>query len=144
MLKEFREFAMKGNMIDLAVGVIIGGAFGTIVNSLVNDVIMPAFGVLLGKTDFKDKFIVMATAEGQPGPFGSLAAAKEAGATTLNYGVFVNAVVSFLIVSFSIFIVIKAMNRMRREPDPTPEAPMEPSDEVKLLTEIRDALKAKG
>lgn len=143
MLKEFREFAIKGNMIDLAVGVVIGGAFGTIVTSLVNDIIMPLVGMLLGKTDFKDKFVVLSTAPDKVGPWTSMDAAKADGATLLTYGVFINAVVSFLIIAFSIFMVIKAINRMRRQPEPAPEAPPEPSDEVKLLTEIRDALKSK-
>ncbi len=143
MLKEFREFAMKGNMVDLAVGVVIGGAFGAIVTSLVNDIIMPLVGMLLGRTDFKDKFLVLSTTGEKTGPWDSLAAAKADGATLLTYGVFINAVVSFLIIAFAIFMVVKGINRMRREPAPAPEAPAEPSDEVKLLTEIRDALKAR-
>lgn len=143
MLKEFREFAMKGNMIDLAVGVIIGGAFGAIITSLVNDVIMPAVGLLLGKVDFKDLFLVMSEGATVKGPYGTLAAAQEAGAVTLNYGQFVNTIVNFLIVAFAIFFVIRSINRMKREAPPAGEAPAEPSEEVKLLTEIRDALKAK-
>jgi large conductance mechanosensitive channel len=120
MMKEFREFIMRGNVLDLAVGVIIGGAFGTIVTSLVNDVIMPPIGLALGSVDFKDLFLVLkegATA----GPYGTVAAAKAAGAVTLNYGAFVNTVISFLIVGFSIFLVIRAANRLRAPaPAPTP------------------------
>lgn len=121
MMKEFREFIMRGNVLDLAVGVIIGGAFGTIVTSLVNDVLMPPIGLALGSVDFKDLFVVLkegATA----GPYGTVAAAKAAGAVTLNYGAFVNTVISFLIVGFSIFMVIKAANRLRA-PAPAPAPP---------------------
>jgi large conductance mechanosensitive channel len=121
MMKEFREFIMRGNVLDLAVGVIIGGAFGTIVTSLVNDVIMPPIGLALGSVDFRDLFLVLkegATA----GPYGTVAAAKAAGAVTLNYGAFVNTVISFLIVGFSIFMVIKAANRLRA-PAPAPAPP---------------------
>lgn len=143
MLKEFREFAMKGSMIDLAVGVVIGGAFGAIVTSLVNDIIMPTVGMLLGKADFKDIFAVLSEGADVKGPYPSLAAAQEAGAVTLNYGQFVNTLVNFLIVAFAIFFVIRTMNRMKREAPPAPETPAEPSDEVKLLTEIRDSLQAK-
>ncbi|HRK20456.1 MAG TPA: large conductance mechanosensitive channel protein MscL [Fimbriimonadaceae bacterium] len=143
MLKEFREFALKGNMIDLAVGVIIGGAFGTIVTSLVNDVIMPAVGMLLGKVDFKDLFAVLGEGATVKGPYDSLKAAQDAGAVTLNYGQFINTIINFLIVAFAIFFVIRAMNRMKREAPAEPEAPATPSEEVVLLTEIRDALKAK-
>ncbi|HEX9165387.1 MAG TPA: large-conductance mechanosensitive channel protein MscL [Gemmatimonadales bacterium] len=121
MVKEFKEFIMRGNVLDLAVGVIIGGAFGTIVTSLVNDVIMPPIGLLLGSVDFKDLFVVLkqgATA----GPYVSVAAAKEAGAVTLNYGTFINTIISFLIVGFSIFLVIKTANKMRA-PAPAPAPP---------------------
>lgn len=142
VLKEFREFAMKGNMIDLAVGVVIGGAFGLIVTSLVNDVIMPLVGLLLGKVDFAQKFMILS--EGDPtGPYKTVEEATKAGAVALRYGAFINAVVNFLIVAFVIFMVIKAMNRMRRAPAPAVEAAPEPNEEVKLLTEIRDSLKAK-
>jgi len=105
MLKEFKEFAMRGNVIDLAVGVIIGAAFGKIVTSLVNDIIMPPIGVLLGGVDFTEMFLNLSGGE-----YASLAAAKEAGAATINYGVFVNTVINFLIVAFAIFMVIKQMN----------------------------------
>jgi large conductance mechanosensitive channel len=110
MLREFREFAMKGNVVDLAVGVIIGGAFGKIVSSLVNDIVMPLVGVLVGKVDFANLFIPLNGRE-----YDTLKAAKDAGAPTLNYGIFVNSVIDFLIVAFSIFIFVRQMNRLRRE-----------------------------
>jgi large conductance mechanosensitive channel len=121
MVKEFKEFIMRGNVVDLAVGVIIGGAFGTIVTSLVNDVIMPPIGLLLGSVDFRDLFLVLKEGAAA-GPYVSVAAAKEAGAVTLNYGAFINTVISFLIVGFSIFMMIKAVNRMRA-PAPAPAPP---------------------
>jgi large conductance mechanosensitive channel len=136
MLKEFREFAMKGNVIDLAVGVIIGGAFGKIVGSLVDDVIMPPLGLLLGKVDFASLFINLS---GQD--YGTLAEAKKAGAATLNYGVFINTIVNFLIVAFVIFFVVRAMNRMKKQEAAAPAPP--PAQEV-LLGEIRDILKQQG
>jgi large conductance mechanosensitive channel len=114
MLKEFKEFAMKGNVVDMAVGIVIGTAFGVIVKSLVSDVIMPPVGLLLGDVDFSDLFVLIK--EGvTAGPYATLAAAKEAGAVTLNYGVFINAVVSFIIVAFALFLVIRAMNRLKRQ-----------------------------
>ncbi len=114
MLKEFREFAMKGNMIDMAVGIVIGAAFGAIITSLVADVIMPPIGVLLGHVDFANLFIVLK--EGKvPGPYVSPAAAKAAGAVTLNYGAFINTIISFLIIAFSVFILVKNVNRLRKE-----------------------------
>src|SRR5581483_2693701 len=118
MLKEFKEFAMKGNVVDMAVGIIIGAAFGGIVTSLVNDILMPPIGLLLGKVDFSNLFIVL---KGDTYP--TLAAAKQAGATTLNYGLFVNTVINFLIVAFAIFLVVKQVNRLRRQPAPVPAAP---------------------
>jgi large conductance mechanosensitive channel len=136
ILKEFKSFAMRGNVIDLAVGVIIGAAFGKIVNSLVADVIMPPLGLLLGKVDFSELFL---TLSGE-GPYVSVAAAKAAGAVTLNYGLFINTVVQFLIVAFAIFIVIKQINRFKsEEPAKVEEAPKS----EKLLEEIRDILKKK-
>src|SRR5512132_799122 len=110
-MHEFREFAMKGNVVDLAVGVVIGAAFGKIVDSLVKDIIMPPIGKALGGVDFSNLFLVL----GGGGPFPSLKAAQDAGAATLNYGVFINAIINFLIVAFALFMVVKAMNRMRRE-----------------------------
>ncbi len=118
MFKEFREFAMRGNVIDMAVGIIIGAAFGTIVASLVNDVIMPPIGILLGNVDFSDLFVVLK--EGATGgPYATVAAAKEAGAVTLNYGTFINTIINFLIVAFAVFIVIRNINRLKR---PAPAA----------------------
>ncbi len=141
MLKEFREFAMKGNMLDLAVGVIIGAAFGTIIDVLVKGIIMPPIGLVLGKVDFANLFLVLK--EGTtPGPYASLDAASKAGAVTLNWGQFVNALVSFVIVAFCVFLVVKSMNKLRREQPAAPATPPEPSDEAKLLTEIRDLMKA--
>lgn len=111
MLKEFKEFAIKGNMVDLAIGVIIGSAFGAVVTSLVKDVIMPPIGALLGGKDFANLFWVI---KGPSGDYADVAAAAKAGATTLNYGVFINAVIVFLIVAFVIFMLVKAMNKMRK------------------------------
>ncbi len=143
MLKEFKEFAIKGNMLDMAVGIIIGAAFGTIVKSLVNDVIMPPIGLLLGGVDFSDIFITLQQGA-VPGPYATLAAAQEAGAVTVNLGVFANAVISFLIIAFSVFMVVRSFNKLRREEEAAPPAPPEPSAEEKLLGEIRDLLKAQA
>ena len=140
MLKEFKEFAMRGNVIDLAVGVVIGAAFGKIVDSLVKDVIMPPIGLALGKVDFSNLFIVMkdgATA----GPYATVADAAKAGAVTLNLGLFFNTLISFVIVAFAIFMTIKVINRLKREEAAAPAAPPEPAEEVLLLRELRDALK---
>ena len=136
MLKEFKEFAIKGNVIDMAVGVVIGGAFGKIVNSLVADVIMPPIGLLLGRVDFSNLFLNLSGTEAA-----SLADAKAKGLATLNYGVFLNTAIEFLIIAFAIFVVIKQINRLKREAPPAPAAPPEPSNEEKLLAEIRDLLK---
>lgn len=142
MLKEFREFAMKGSVVDLAVGVIIGAAFGTIVTSLVNDVLMPPIGLLLGGIDFSSLMIVLK--EGDPaGPYATPALAKAAKAVTINYGAFLNTIISFVIVAFALFSVIKGMNSMRREQAAAPAAPPEPTPTETLLAEIRDVLKAK-
>ena len=119
MLQEFKSFAIKGNMVDMAVGIIIGAAFGTIVKSLVADVIMPPIGLLLGGVDFTDLFVTLkegATA----GPYATLEAAREAGAVTLNAGVFVNSMISFLIVAFAVFMLIKGMNSAKRKEEPAP------------------------
>ena len=136
MLKEFKEFAVKGNVIDMAVGVIIGGAFGKIVNSLVADVIMPPIGLLLGKVDFSNLFLNLSET-----PAASLAEAKAKGLATLNYGIFLNTCLEFLIIAFAIFLVIKQINRLKKEAPPAPAAPPEPTNEEKLLAEIRDLLK---
>ncbi len=140
MLTEFKEFAMKGSVVDLAVGVVIGAAFGRIVDSLVKDVIMPPIGLLLGQVDFSNLFVVLKSGA-QAGPYASVDAASKAGAVTLNIGLFINTLISFLIVAWAIFIVIKAMNRLKRQQAAPPPAPAEPPEEVKLLREIRDALK---
>jgi large conductance mechanosensitive channel len=117
MLKEFKEFAMKGNVIDMAVGIIIGAAFGAIIKSLVDDLLMPPIGLMLGNADFSNIFMVIK--EGKvAGPYVSLAAAKAAGAVTVNPGIFINTIISFLIVAFSVFLVIKNVNRMKKEPPP--------------------------
>ena len=122
MLKEFKEFVMRGNVVDMAVGIIIGAAFGTIIKSLVNDVIMPPIGLLLGNVDFANLFILLKA--GSPaGPYALLADAQAAGAVTINYGVFVNAVVSFLIVAFVVFLLIRTINRMKREEEAPPTEP---------------------
>ena len=118
MLREFREFAMRGNVVDLAVGIIIGAAFGKIITSLVNDVIMPPIGLLLGRVDFSSLFINLS---GQP--YASLAEARAAGAPTINYGVFLNTVIDFIIVAFAIFLLVRFINRLSRQPPATPEAP---------------------
>lgn len=143
MLNEFKEFAIKGNMLDMAVGIIIGAAFGTIVQSLVNDIIMPPIGMVTGGVDFTDLFLTL-NEGAAPGPYATLAAAQEAGAVTVNYGVFANAVISFLIVAFCVFLLVRGFNRLRREQEAAPSPPPGPSTEEKLLTEIRDLLKARG
>ncbi len=147
MFKEFREFAVKGNVVDLAVGVIIGAAFGGIISSLVADIIMPPLGLLLGGVDFKDFFVVLkapaATAAPFVGAYPTLAAAKAAGAVTLNYGLFLNAVLNFLIVAWAIFLLVRGMNRLRRQEAVAPSVVPVPSAEEALLAEIRDLLKAR-
>ncbi len=115
MLKEFKEFAVKGNVVDMAVGIIIGGAFGTIVKSLVDDVLMPPIGLLLGGIDFSNFFVTLKDGAKAAGPYAALADAKAAGAVTVNYGVFLNAVISFLIVAFAVFMLVHSINRLRRE-----------------------------
>lgn len=135
MVKEFKEFAMRGNVVDMAVGIIIGAAFGKIVTSLVNDIIMPPIGLLLGNADFSDLFFNLGAGE-----YASLAEAQAAGAATINYGMFINTLVNFIIIAFAIFMVIKAMNNLKRKEETVPEAPPEPTEDVKLLTEIRDLL----
>ncbi len=139
MLKEFKEFAMRGNVLDMAIGVIIGGAFGKIVSSLVSDVLMPPLGLLMGKVDFSSLFINLSDTSHQ-----SLVAAKAAGAPTLNYGVFLQSVFDFLIIAFVIFMLVKQVNRFKKEvPPPSPSVPPPPTNEEKLLMEIRDLLKSR-
>jgi large conductance mechanosensitive channel len=122
MFKEFKEFAMRGNVLDMAVGIIIGAAFGTIVTSLVNDVIMPPIGLLLGNVDFSNIFAVLKAGK-IPGPYASVAAAKAAGAVTLNVGVFINTIINFLIVAFAIFLLIRSVNRLKRKQEAPAAAP---------------------
>lgn len=137
MLKEFKEFAMKGNVLDMAIGVIIGGAFGKIVSSLVSDVLMPPLGLLMGKVDFSSLFIDLSRTSPP-----SLAAAKAAGTPTLNYGVFLQSVFDFIIIAFVIFMLVKQVNRFKKEAAPPPPPPPPgPTSEEKLLMEIRDLLK---
>ncbi|MBK8947007.1 MAG: large-conductance mechanosensitive channel protein MscL [Ignavibacteriae bacterium] len=131
MMKEFKEFAMKGNVIDMAVGIVIGGAFGKIINSLVQDVIMPPIGVLLGGVDFSKMGIVVK------------AATETTEAVILKYGSFINTIVEFLIIAFAIFMVVKAMNSLKKKEEAVPAAPPAPTKEETLLTEIRDLLKNK-
>ncbi|MCG8710855.1 large-conductance mechanosensitive channel protein MscL [Brenneria sp. 4F2] len=129
IIKEFREFAMRGNVVDLAVGVIIGAAFGKIVSSLVSDIIMPPLGLLIGGVDFKQFSIVLRAAQG------------DIPAVVMHYGVFIQNIFDFIIVAFAIFLAIKLMNKLRRKEEVAPAAPPKPSAEEKLLTEIRDLLK---
>lgn len=123
MFKEFREFAMRGNVVDMAVGIIIGAAFGAIVKSLVDDVIMPPIGLLLGNVDFANLYVVLKEGAEVAAPYASLADAKTAGAVTLNYGVFINAVVSFTIVAFAVFMLVRTMNRLRAKEETAPAEP---------------------
>ncbi len=142
MLKEFKNFAMKGNVLDLAVAVIIGGAFGKIITSLVNDILMPPIGLLLGKTDFSNLRVVLTKGK-ETVMAGNQVVSEAVSEVTLNYGVFINTVLDFLIVSFSIFMVVKAFNKMKRKEVAAPTLPPLPSKEETLLTEIRDILKEK-
>jgi len=123
MLKEFKEFAMRGNVVDMAVGIIIGAAFGTIVTSLVADVLMPPIGLLLGNIDFANLFIVLKEGAKAAGPYASLAAAKAAGAVTINYGFFINTVISFVIVAFAVFLLVRNINNLKRQEEAPPAAP---------------------
>ena len=139
MLQEFKEFALRGNVVDMAVGIIIGAAFSTIVRSLVDDIIMPPIGVVTGGVDFSNMFIAL---NGEHYP--SLAAARQAGAATINFGLFINNVISFTIVAFVLFMAIKGMNQLRRKQEGDPQSEPPPSREVQLLEEIRDALVKRG
>ena len=138
MLKEFREFAVRGNVVDMAVGIIIGAAFGKIVDSLVKDVSMPPVGLLLGKVDFSNLFMVLKQGA-QVGPYLTVEAAQKAGAVTFNYGVFVNTVISFVIVAFAVFLLIRVVNRLKKQEEAKPSAAS--PEEIVLLREIRDSLK---
>lgn len=123
VIKEFKEFAMRGNVVDMAVGIIIGGAFGTIVKSLVDDVLMPPIGLLLGGIDFSNFFLILKEGAKAAGPYAALADAKAAGAVSINYGLFLNAVVSFLIVAFAVFMLVRSINTMRRKEEAPPAQP---------------------
>ena len=122
MLKEFKEFAMRGNVVDMAVGIVIGAAFGTIIKSLVADIIMPPIGLLLGNVDFSNLFAVIKQGA-VAGPFATVAEAQKAGAVTINYGMFINTIISFLIVAFAVFLVIKGVNSLKRQEEAPPEEP---------------------
>ena len=135
MFKEFKEFALRGNVVDMAVGIIIGAAFTTIVRSMVDDIIMPPFGVVTGGVDFSNMFVAL---NGEH--YDSLAQARQAGAPTVNFGVFINNVISFMIVAFVLFMAIKGMNQLRRKQEEEPATEPPPSQEVQLLQQIRDAL----
>ena len=139
MWREFRDFAMRGNVIDLAVGIILGAAFTTIVNSLVNDIIMPPIGLVIGGIDFSNFFLTL-----KGGSYPTPEAAKAAGAVTLNFGIFINAVIRFLIVAFAIFILVRQINRLTREKEAAPPPPPAPPRQEVLLEEIRDLLKARS
>lgn len=135
MMSEFKEFAMKGNVVDMAVGIVIGGAFGKIVSSFVADVIMPPIGMLMGGVDFTNLFISLS------GQYETLAAATEAGAPVIKYGSFIQTVFDFVIIAFAIFMVIKGMNAAKKKEEEAPAAPAAPPEDIQLLKEIRDALK---
>ncbi|ALC17317.1 large conductance mechanosensitive channel protein [Desulfuromonas soudanensis] len=137
MMKEFKEFAVKGNAIDMAVGIIVGAAFGKIVSSLVSDVVMPPIGRLLGGVNFGGLFINLGDRT-----FATLAEAKEAGAPTLNYGSFLQTLIDFAIIAFAVFLLVKGINRLKRKEEAKPPEPAKPSEEILLLREIRDALKS--
>ena len=144
MLKEFREFAMKGSVVDLAIGVIIGSAFGGIVSSLVKDIIMPPIGLVVGGVDFSNLFVVLKNGAKAPPPYATVAGATSAGAVTVNYGVFINTLINFLIVAIAMFFVVKTINHLRHRQEKQAAAappPPPPRQEV-LLEEIRDLLKS--
>ena len=136
MLQEFKEFAMRGNAVDMAVGIVMGVAFGAIISSLVDDVVMPPIGLLLGGVDFSSLFLDLS---GQN--YTSYEAAKEAGAPVIGLGTFINTIINFLIVAFALFLLVRGVNRMSKSAEEAPEAPAEPPEDVALLTEIRDLLK---
>jgi large conductance mechanosensitive channel len=143
MLKEFRDFALKGNVVDMAVGIVIGAAFGGIVTSLVGDIIMPIVGLITGGIDFSQRFIVLKDGA-PPSPYATVAAAKAAGAVTLNFGMFLNLIVNFAIVAFALFMVVKMMNAARRQKEAEPPPAPGPTKEETLLTEIRDLLQRRA
>jgi large conductance mechanosensitive channel len=140
MLKEFKEFAMRGTVIDLAIGIIIGAAFGKIVTSFVNDVIMPPIGLLMGNVDFSNLFVNLS----MDSTYATIAEAEAAGAPIIKYGIFINTVIDFVIVAFAIFLVIRALNKLKRKQEAAPPPPPVPTTEEKLLAEIRDLLRAQS
>ena len=144
LLAEFKEFIVKGNAIELAVGIIIGAAFGAVVTSLVSDVLMPPIGWVMGGVDFADKVITLApeVKAGQTHPIWHTVATHDIKPVVISYGKFINAIINLLIQGFCVFMIVKAINSLRRKPDPVPEAPPAPPEDIKLLTEIRDALVA--
>ncbi|GIV58711.1 MAG: large conductance mechanosensitive channel protein MscL [Bacteroidetes bacterium] len=144
MLKEFKEFAMKGNMVDMAVGIVIGAAFGVVVKSLVDDILMPIIAALFSAPDFSNLFIVLRAPEEAGVNMESIEAVREAGGVALGLGLFINALISFIIVAFALFVVIKGMNQLKRKEEAAPPAPPAPSKEEQLLAEIRDLLKAQA
>jgi large conductance mechanosensitive channel len=141
MLNEFKKFAMRGNVVDMAVGIILGGAFGLIAKTLVSDVLMPPIGMLLGGVDFSNVFSVLKAGAEAAGPYATLADAQAARAVTINWGVFVNTVINFLIVAFAVFLVVRGVNRLQTQEKAAPKPP--PKQEV-LLEEIRDLLQARS
>jgi large conductance mechanosensitive channel len=141
MFKEFREFALKGNVLDMAIGIIIGAAFGRIVESLVKDLIMPPIGLLLGDVDFANLFAVLKQGT-VPGPYLTVEAAHQAGAVTVNYGVFLNNVIAFTLVAFAVYLLVRGINRLRRQQETKSKEAPPPAEDVVLLREIRDALQA--
>lgn len=138
MLKEFKEFAMKGNMVDMAVGIVIGAAFGTVIKSLVDDLLMPLIAKIFGTPDFTNLFVILTEPTGADVDMSSITAVREAGGVALGYGLFVNALIAFLLVALALFFVVRSINRMKKE-EPVEEAPAGPT-EIDILTEIRDAL----
>jgi large conductance mechanosensitive channel len=139
MFEEFKKFALRGNVMDMAIGIVIGAAFGKIVTSFVNDILMPPIGLLMGSVDFTDLFVNLSE-----GSYATLEAAKQAGAVTVNYGAWINTVIDFTIVAFAIFLVVKQINRMKKAEEETPAAPPEPPKQELLLAEIRDLLKQRS
>lgn len=141
ILKEFKEFAVKGNMVDMAVGIMIGASFGAVINSVVKDIFTPLIAAIFNAPDFANQFLVLSNPNGAQ--FSTVEAAKEAGATVLSYGVFLNAAISFLIVAFVLFMVVKGINSLRHKEEAAPAPPPGPTKEEELLTEIRDALRGR-
>jgi len=142
LFKEFKEFAMKGNVVDMAVGIVIGAAFGAIVNSLVTDIVMPIIGAATGGLDFSSRYLLLKDGA-PPAPYATVAAAKAAGAVTINIGVFISLVLNFVLVALVLFMIIKGINQLRRTPAPAPAVASPPTNEERLLGEIRDLLKAR-